>query len=111
MIPVIIITEDNRSFNYFNKIIFHNGNIKSSNGYYKISIDYDYPEVGSDVFIVYETNNYELSKKVLELLHKKVAGCFKYVSSNEYSVGGLEQTKFQIYLSDIIQKAKEELEK
>ena len=116
MIPVMIITEDFRSFNYFNKIIFHNGNICCTNMIYTIGIDYDNPEAGSEVFKVFETKDIQLRNKVLELLHKAANHCFKQFEVEAYRCNGklyiyeiINQTNFQIYISDIVKKAKKEL--
>jgi hypothetical protein len=120
-IPVIIITEDGSSFNYFNGIesdarekeFFITTNNK---------IIYDFYEKAPFISrsIVYKTDNEQLRNRVLELLHEAVRDCFvsgevkaKMGIGNESGVltfTNTRQVNFQIKLSDIIQKAKQELE-
>lgn len=94
MIPVMIITFDKRCYNYFDGLwidrniqesIYHIVNVKSDDS-------------------IYQCDNEKEIEEVLELLHKEVANCFEGGKFQK-----LFQTKFQIYLKDIIEKAKEEL--
>jgi hypothetical protein len=84
-IPITVIDEYGRGYNYFTE---------------QLDI---YNLVGDKVNHIINER-----KKVLELLHKAVADCFT-IEQTAFTQAVLHQNKFQIYLKDIIEKAKGEL--
>jgi len=102
MIPVMIINESGESFNYFEGRITI-GDTRESTPKLRYKIYHNDAEI-------FGANNLFLRDKVLELLHKEVAGCFIYNINRAVPPGSplIQQYRFQIYLKDVIQKAKGE---
>lgn len=100
-IPIMVITENGEAFNYFEGVNIYN-------------------DFNNDIFDIYGFVRDEqvfihfpdklLRNKVLELIHEEVGKCFetKYNSNCDYDE--LLQTRFQIYLKDIIERARKEIE-
>jgi hypothetical protein len=121
MIPIIVITESNESFNYFQGRIRSVSLAGLTNTDWRYRIEHEITgvtgllngvdEIYERPFIVFETSDYQLRDKVLELLHKAVRGCFNFYGRvselHDYEI--TYQTEFQIHLKDIIEKAKGEL--
>lgn len=91
MIPIMIITESGRGYNYFD----NQAEIETM-----LVLNYN---TAQNIF-----RSSEKVPKVLELLHKEVAECY-YKTYDNNQLYEIRQTKFQIYLKDIIKKAEEEL--
>src|SRR5574343_882907 len=122
MITVIIITEDVSSFNYSQGRLTTYQYTGSKPPVYSIHheltgithgcVSDNNSPIYENTLEVFSCDNEQLRNKVLELLHEEVAECFRYnLNSGNYpqEVPALEQINFQIYLKDIIEKARKEL--
>ena len=101
MIPIIIITESGESFNYFEGL--RKGEIEGES-----FSEYRIEDIRGEY--VWRTEKDWLRNKVLDLLHKAVGDCFIYNINKtvQESTPLIQQYKFQIYLKDIVEKAKGE---